>query len=88
MTTKPETRTAAITFDFPEGRIDAAIDLSPGSVRLVVLALKMLAISSEVADMAMQAARGLGFEVSCKKGCGACCRQLVPLSPPGGGDDL
>jgi len=23
-----------------------------------------------------------GVEISCKKGCGACCRQLVPISPP------
>ena len=79
---KTETRTVAITLDFPECRIDASIDLPSGSIRLVVLALKMLNISSEVADAAAQAAKDLGFEVSCKKGCGACCRQLVPLSPP------
>lgn len=82
MITKSETRTASFTLDFPERRIDAKIELPLGSVRLVVLALKMLTISSEVSDMAFQAARGIGYEVSCKKGCGACCRQLVPLSPP------
>ncbi len=82
LSTAPEIRTFPITLDFPEGKIEAEIDLPLGPERLVVLAFKMLAISSEVADMATQAAEKLGFEVSCNKGCGACCRQLVPLSPP------
>ena len=71
-----------IKLNLPEGRIEAEIDLPMGRERLVVLAFKMLAISSEVADLVMQAAGRVGLEISCKKGCGACCRQLVPLSPP------
>jgi len=66
LSTAPEIRTFPITLDFPEGKIEAEIDLPLGPERLVVLAFKMLAISSEVADMATR----------------ACCRQLVPLSPP------
>jgi Fe-S-cluster containining protein len=80
--TTPEIRSIPIVLDLPEGRIEAEVDLPMGPERLVVLAFKMLAISTEVADMATEAARGMGLEVSCKKGCGACCRQLVPLSPP------
>ena len=82
LSTVPEIRTLPITLDFPEGKIDAEIDLPLGPERLVVLAFKMLAISSEVADMAARAAEKLGLKISCKKVCGACCRQLVPLSPP------
>ena len=82
LSTSTETSAFPITLDFPEGKIVAEINLRPGPERLVVLAFKMLAISSEVADMATRAAEKLGFEVSCNKGCGACCRQLVPLSPP------
>lgn len=78
----PEICRVPVTLDLPEGRIEAEIDLPLGTERLVVLAFKMLAISSEVADMAIRAAKSLGLEVSCKKGCGVCCRQLVPLSPP------
>lgn len=68
--------------DLPEGSIECEIDLAAGSERLVVLAFKMLPVSSEVAAMARRAAEKLGFEVACKERCGACCRQLVPLSPP------
>jgi Fe-S-cluster containining protein len=68
--------------DLPEGSIECEIDLAAGSERLVVLAFKMLPVSSEVAAMARRAAERLGLEVACKERCGACCRQLVPLSPP------
>jgi Fe-S-cluster containining protein len=78
----PEMHRTPVLLNFPEGRIEAEIDLPVGAVRLVVLAYKMLAISSTVADMATRAAEKMGFQVSCKKGCGVCCRQLVPLSPP------
>ncbi len=73
---------APINLDFPEGKLEAEIFLPKGQERLVVLAYKMLGISSEVADMAALAASKYGHKVSCQKGCGACCSQLVPLSPP------
>lgn len=75
-------RSIPVKLDLPEGMIEAEISLSADSERLVVLAFKMLAISSEVADMAARAVRRAGREISCQKGCGVCCRQLVPLSPP------
>ena len=31
-------------------------------------------------DMGVRAAESLGKEISCQKGCGACCRQPVPLA--------
>jgi len=80
--TKSRIRSVPIALDIPEGSIEAEIGLPMGPERLVVLAFKMLIISSEVADMAARGAEKLGLEISCKKGCGACCRQLVPLSPP------
>lgn len=73
---------APIRLNLPEGNIEAEIVLPEGHERLVVLTFKVLGISSTVADMAALAAAKHGREISCKKGCGACCSQLVPLSPP------
>ncbi len=32
-------------------------------------------------NVAVEAVRRAGRAISCRKGCGACCRQLVPISP-------
>lgn len=71
-----------IHIDLPEGYFEAELELSVHAERLVVFAYKIMGISSVVADMGIRAAERLGIDVSCKKGCAACCRQLVPLSPP------
>jgi Fe-S-cluster containining protein len=44
----------------------------------VLSALRM--IVNRVADEAVERERRVGRQVSCRAGCGACCRQLVPLS--------
>ncbi len=38
-------------------------------------------VTNATVDVAEQAALADGKAVSCRKGCGACCRQLVPVSP-------
>ena len=39
------------------------------------------ALASQVAALAEERARRVGRRISCKAGCGACCRQMVPISP-------
>jgi len=39
------------------------------------------AITEAVVGAAVEDARANGQEISCRKGCGACCRQLVPITP-------
>jgi Fe-S-cluster containining protein len=38
-------------------------------------------LCNQVADGVVQIAQDNGNEISCKQGCGACCRQYVPISP-------
>ena len=71
-----------IKINLSEGRVEGEIDLPHGAMRLVDLASKVLGLSSTVADMGVRIVANLGRQVSCSKGCGSCCRQLVPLSAP------
>jgi hypothetical protein len=39
-------------------------------------------LADELSEIALRHARSSGKVVPCKRGCAACCRYLVPLSPP------
>jgi Fe-S-cluster containining protein len=39
-------------------------------------------VAEQVVGIAVDAAAARGQQVSCRAGCGACCRQLVPISRP------
>ena len=71
-----------IQLELAEGRVEAFIELPDGLHRIVDLASQVLGLSSVAAEMGERAVERQGAKVSCTKGCGACCRQLVPISPP------
>jgi len=79
---RQNTRKVPIRIDLPEGRIEAEIGLAQATMRLVDLAAVVLGLSSTVAEIGTRNIARLGRQVSCSKGCGACCRQVTPLSPP------
>jgi Fe-S-cluster containining protein len=64
------------------GPLRAALGVPPRPMRLAELARAFLDLSSKLIDIEAKLCERDGREISCKKGCGACCRQLVPLSPP------
>ena len=37
-------------------------------------------LAEHLTTLAVESAKAAGHQVSCRKGCGACCRQLVPVS--------
>ena len=39
-------------------------------------------LADELSEIALRHARSAGKVVPCQRGCAACCRYLVPLSPP------
>jgi len=71
-----------IRIQLAEGTIEASIETPDGVHRLVDLAYQVLGLSSVAAEMGERAAGRKGVTISCRAGCGACCRQLVPVSPP------
>jgi len=77
---KPEL--IGIELEVPEGKLRAAMALPPKPLRLAELALSTMGISEKLTDVAVKREARQGRAVTCQKGCGACCRQIVPLSPP------
>lgn len=67
--------------DLPEGRIEAEMELPAGPMTLSEFADATVGLSNEVAAMGERITTGMGKKISCCKGCGACCRQMVPISP-------
>src|SRR6516225_3692016 len=72
----------AIEIELPEGTLRGALAVPPRPLRLAELAWNVMSISERLTDVAVKREAREGRAVSCQKGCGACCRQLVPLSPP------
>jgi Fe-S-cluster containining protein len=66
----------------PEGCLEGELDLPKRMMGLTELAYTLVQISSQIAELVSQSAAKRGQPVTCRAGCGACCRQLVALSPP------
>jgi Fe-S-cluster containining protein len=56
------------------------IAVPSGPTRLRVLLPVVQSLADHAVGAAVMAAEERGQQVSCRKGCGACCRQLVPIA--------
>lgn len=66
----------------PYGRFQTVLIFPESEIRLSDLAREIFRHWERIMDM-MLAAKGIPAQtISCAKGCGACCRQAVPISPP------
>ncbi len=65
----------------PFGRLQGNLAVPPGGMRLSELAWNAMAFDERLIGMAVKSEADAGRHVSCRAGCGACCRQAVPLSP-------
>ncbi len=72
-----DTRTAKIDFSVAGRAVSLQVQVPAGPVSPTRLLPLAYALTNTIVDMAVQAQPET---VSCSKGCGACCRQLVPVS--------
>ncbi len=68
--------------DFPEGVVRFAYENRPDPRLLWQLTREMIPIADTITGLGHNIAKQFGLSVSCKKGCGVCCCQMAPLSPP------
>ncbi len=67
----------------PHGRLNGQLAIPVGATMgLGELAFNAMGVGEQLVRMGVDYSEKLGREISCCKGCGACCRQVVPLSPP------
>jgi Fe-S-cluster containining protein len=68
--------------DAPGGMVKAKLRVPKARIRLADLARSIMPLDDEFVRQGEELELSGGREVSCQKGCGACCRQVVPVSPP------
>jgi Fe-S-cluster containining protein len=64
------------------GTAEVEIAALRGPTRLAWLAGLAFDLTDFLVERAIEAERAAGRDISCRAGCGACCRQLVGISPP------
>src|SRR5262245_35413661 len=76
----PETRTADLALAGGGWQFRAKVTVPAGPTRLRVLLPLVQSLADQVVGAAVKGVEEQGHQISCKKGCGACCRQLVPIA--------
>ncbi|MFN7990315.1 MAG: YkgJ family cysteine cluster protein [Thermoanaerobaculia bacterium] len=76
-----ETRRLTVELGLPEGRLHVEMDVPTGMVPMRALLPALRTTADAFVAYAGEVSEALGKPVSCAKGCGACCRQLVPVAP-------
>jgi len=74
--------TNPIELDFPEGVVRFPFKKKKEPRLLWHIAYDLLPVCDVLTEMGSEIAKSFGHTVSCRKGCGVCCCQMVPLSPP------
>lgn len=71
-----------VEINTPDGPVRGKVKVDLGPMRLSELVTTAHELTGVLATRANRKQEGLGKHITCKAGCGACCRQMVPLSPP------
>ncbi|MGA2506075.1 MAG: YkgJ family cysteine cluster protein [Chitinispirillaceae bacterium] len=78
----PELQIFKVYVETPDGALaPAEVAISDASARLADLVAPVHELVNGVVALAVGRAQQEGRKLSCRAGCGVCCRQLVPLAP-------
>lgn len=77
-----DTLTARGVFKLGDVRVEAEITVPKRPVPLGDMIPVCRALAEAIVERSVARDAAEGLTVSCRKGCGACCRQLVPLTEP------
>ena len=71
-----------VDFNTPLGPVRGKVQVNTGPIGLVDLVPTALEFTDILVKRANAREEKRGRSISCKAGCGVCCYQMVPLSPP------
>lgn len=74
-----ESRTARIVLGLPAGKIELDVAVPTGEAKVDQLLPLARALTEQIVDITVTQVEQEGRKISCRAGCGACCRQLVPI---------
>jgi Fe-S-cluster containining protein len=66
----------------PAGEVKTTVELTSGFIPVTAIVPLMRRLGEQAQTLEGQKAVAGGKTISCAKGCAACCRMLVPVSPP------
>ncbi len=75
-----DTISVRVELSAPEWQLQTTMSVPKDPITLKDILPLAFSFADAVVDSAANGAKEGGRTISCKKGCGACCRQLVPLS--------
>ena len=78
----PEFGITTVELSVAGRRVKLEVPAPIAPVRTVQLLPIFQTLADAFVDMSVKSAEEKGAKISCRKGCGACCRQLVPISVP------
>jgi Fe-S-cluster containining protein len=80
--TAPSLERFDIAVNTPAGRLNTVLDVPTGFIPITSIVPLTRRLGEEILRLEEHRSRTSGHSVSCRMGCAACCRMLVPLSPP------
>jgi len=77
----PRMGTVEFALKVQDVKLEVKAELPEGPVYPAVLLPILQDLSNSMSELAVRGANQLGKQLSCREGCGACCRQAVPITP-------
>lgn len=71
-----------VALNTPAGRLNTVLDVPTGFVPITSIVPLTRRLGEDMLKLEEHQSREAGQSISCRMGCAACCRMLVPLSPP------
>jgi Fe-S-cluster containining protein len=72
--------TASVEFAVGGAQLSAELPVPRGPARIRDLLLVFRGLTETFTELGVEVAAAHGEQVTCRRGCGACCRQLVPIA--------